>query len=72
MSEKDIEEKVAMWEKEWQEKQAKEASEVSIPFIYLFYLLGLSSYLSYRGVVFTNTIPSPPQYFSGILLSAFE
>jgi hypothetical protein len=37
-SEKDIEEKVAMWEKEWQEKQAKEASE----------------------------------YFSGILLSAFE
>ncbi|PUU78442.1 hypothetical protein B9Z19DRAFT_1065067 [Tuber borchii] len=38
ISEKDIEEKVAMWEKEWQEKQAKEASE----------------------------------YFSGILLSAFE
>ncbi|KAG0639662.1 hypothetical protein HOY80DRAFT_70053 [Tuber brumale] len=37
-SEKDIEEKVLMWEKEWQEKQAKEASE----------------------------------YFSGILLSAFE
>lgn len=37
-SEKDIEEKVTMWEKEWQEKQAKEASE----------------------------------YFSGILLSAFE
>jgi len=35
-SEKDIEEKVSMWEKEWQEKQAKEASEVSILFIYLF------------------------------------
>jgi len=60
-SEKDIEEKVSMWEKEWQEKQAKEASEVSILFIYLFiylfYLSGLSSYLSYRGVVFTNTVP---------------
>ncbi|KAH0605357.1 uncharacterized protein H6S33_004579 [Morchella sextelata] len=37
-NEKEIEEKVNMWEKEWQEKQAKEASE----------------------------------YFSGILLSAFE
>ncbi|KAL7273182.1 hypothetical protein RUND412_003977 [Rhizina undulata] len=37
-NEREIEEKVALWEKEWQEKQAKEASE----------------------------------YFSGILLSAFE
>lgn len=55
-NEKEIEEKVNMWEKEWQEKQAKEASEVC------FNALSTVIYL------LTNNL----QYFSGILLSAFE
>lgn len=47
---------VAKWEKEWQDKQAKEASEVR----------------ALMSIVPGQLLTYATQYFSGILLSAFE
>ncbi|RPA90311.1 hypothetical protein L873DRAFT_468127 [Choiromyces venosus 120613-1] len=54
-SEKEIEEKVAMWEKEWQEKQAKEASEVGGHFIHSSYLSRNHVCLSTNMYIFKNS-----------------
>jgi hypothetical protein len=76
--EREIEEHVQKWEKEWQEKQAKEASEVSSnlnsvdesPSVWWRTSRELvdSQEVLRLFVSLTNIF----QYFSGILLSAFE
>lgn len=81
-NDKDIEDKVNQWEKEWQEKQAKEASEVClrssslvIPFpSFTFFCLPLPSITPASAPVCTTCSDNIhlQQYFSGILLSAFE
>lgn len=81
-NDKDIEDKVNQWEKEWQEKQAKEASEVCsrssslvIPFPSFTLLCLPPASIAPASVPVCTTYSDNihlQQYFSGILLSAFE